>query len=572
MIDGEDGEQSEVSQSDEVSSASSTDQAAVKMLTSLANKGSSVAAEYESKIKAKMISEEQGGGSVYAEVEDNEVDEEKSDRELEKAVAEALRKKRAQQKEAISDGSVGGGSLVANKQTNSTAVTLASKKIGDDVEMHQPTKSGSWGVFPRPKSISKTFGGGKRVGVGYSEDDDDTTDLSKTRAALLSYRERFGIDVQSEKDHADEISLARETAKRMYARGVYNQAALTLEKVTSWCSSNSPVGGRVFLELGMAYEACGRTSEAITVYQTLCQSRMEDVKKDAQRLLYGIEAMDFMRNEVKAKNFQREKIRDDFVDVSILSEVGGYDEKRYNTAWVDTSKNGRFYKQLTESLVRSTREARQIILAATYSECGIPRPRVVQALRSISREFDSELRVEKEEAEKPKIFIDGKLIAQKRKIIQKEPGSFILASSTQMLENLDGEWRLQLLADKSGDGVKYFNTTESWQRLNCKSMKYALYLPVGFTNVDNVGSWEFQDQSRSIVRLGKVDDGGWLVSILGGSTVLKKQQIMSVDDEMCIMRLGTDEKKKNDDSNIKDYFSVWRKVDKGSYCNDSIIE
>ena len=108
MIDGEDGEQSEVSQSEEVSSASSTDQAAVKMLNSLAKKGSSVAAEYESKIKAKMISEKQGGGSVYAEVEDDEDDEEKSDRDLEKAVSEALRKKRAQQKEAISDGSIGG--------------------------------------------------------------------------------------------------------------------------------------------------------------------------------------------------------------------------------------------------------------------------------------------------------------------------------------------------------------------------------------------------------------------------------------------------------------------------------
>ena len=111
LIDGEDGEQSEVSQSDEVSSASSTDQAAVKMLSSLAKKGSSVAAEYESKIKAKMISEKQGGDSVDAEVEDGEDDEEKSDRDLEKAVAEALRKKRAQQKEAISDGSIGGQTM-----------------------------------------------------------------------------------------------------------------------------------------------------------------------------------------------------------------------------------------------------------------------------------------------------------------------------------------------------------------------------------------------------------------------------------------------------------------------------
>ena len=97
LIDGEDGEQSEVSQSEEVSSASSTDQAAVKMLNSLAKKGSSVAAEYESKIKAKVISEKQRGGSVYAEVEDDEDDEEKSDRDLEKAVSEALRKKKAQQ-------------------------------------------------------------------------------------------------------------------------------------------------------------------------------------------------------------------------------------------------------------------------------------------------------------------------------------------------------------------------------------------------------------------------------------------------------------------------------------------
>ena len=55
-----------------------------------------------------MISEKQGGGSVYAEVEDDDDDEEKSDRDLEKAVAEALRKKRAEQKEAISDGSIGG--------------------------------------------------------------------------------------------------------------------------------------------------------------------------------------------------------------------------------------------------------------------------------------------------------------------------------------------------------------------------------------------------------------------------------------------------------------------------------
>merc|ERR1712127_457600 len=153
--------------------------------------------------------------------------------------------------------------------------------------------------------------------------------------------------------------------------------------------------------------------------------------------------MDFMRNEVKAKAFQREQIRDDYIDVSVLSDVGGYDEKRYNTAWVDTSNsNGWYYRMLTESVVRSTREARQILLTATSSEC----------------------RKEMEEAAEETIYIDGKAIKKKQAQV-KEPGSYRLASPTQMVENLNGEWRLQLLADKSGDGVKYFNKTMSWQRI-----------------------------------------------------------------------------------------------------------
>ena len=455
---------------------------------------------------------------------------------------------------------------------NTTEANLSStSKFGEDVEMHQPTSSGSWGVFPRPKSISKTFGGGKRVGVGYTkEEDNEQASIDETRAKLQAYREKFGIDVKSEKEHAQEIEEARELGQKMYARGVYNSAVKILEQVTPWCSSNSPVGGRVFLELGMAYEACGRTEEAITVYSTLTQSRMEDIKKDAQRLLYGIEAMDFMRNEVKAKAFQRKKIRDDYIDVSVLSELGGYDEKRYNTAWVDTSnRNGWYYRMLTESVVRSTREARQILLSATYSECNIPRPRVVQALRSISREFDSELRKEMEEAAEPTIFIDGKPI-KKKEVVSKEPGSFTLASPAQMIENLDGEWRLQLLADKAGDGVKYFNKTISWQRIDSDNMEYSHYMPVGFANIDDKGEWSFDNESRTFDHstAGANNDGGWLVSMLGGSTTLKAQQVLTVDDEMCIMRLKTDEKKKNDDSNIKDYFSVWRKVDVGTFSKD----
>lgn len=78
-----------------------------------------------------------------------------------------------------------------------------------------------------------------------------------------------------------------------------------LEKVTKYCSTNSQVGGQVFLELGMAHGAVVRTNEAIQVYSSLTNSRMEDIKFNARRLLTGIEAIKFMRVEAKIESFSR---------------------------------------------------------------------------------------------------------------------------------------------------------------------------------------------------------------------------------------------------------------------------
>ena len=87
---------------------------------------------------------------------------------------------------------------------------------------------------------------------------------------------------------------ALKIAELAMQRGIYMTAVTSLEKVTKFCSTNSPVGSKVFLELAMAYEASGRTQEAYQVYKTLSTCRMEAVKFQARRLLYGLEAMEFM--------------------------------------------------------------------------------------------------------------------------------------------------------------------------------------------------------------------------------------------------------------------------------------
>ena len=42
-----------------------------------------------------------------------------------------------------------------------------------EVDKHKPTKSGSWGVFERPADISKAYGGGKKIGVGGFQEDEE---------------------------------------------------------------------------------------------------------------------------------------------------------------------------------------------------------------------------------------------------------------------------------------------------------------------------------------------------------------------------------------------------------------
>ena len=80
---------------------------------------------------------------------------------------------------------------------------------------YKPSSSGTWGVFDRPKDISRAFGGGKRVGAGYTPDNlNQKTAEERTKDRLRQYREKVGIDVQSEKDHASEIEQALEIGNR----------------------------------------------------------------------------------------------------------------------------------------------------------------------------------------------------------------------------------------------------------------------------------------------------------------------------------------------------------------------
>ncbi|CAJ1964002.1 unnamed protein product [Cylindrotheca closterium] len=433
-------------------------------------------------------------------------------------------------------------------------------------ELYKP-KSGSWGAFPRPRNISTAYGGGRRVGVGFSNEEDAAADVN-TKKLLQDYRRKVGIDVPTEKEHAAEIEEALKIGQLAMQRGIYTTAVSALEKVTKWCSTNSKVGSQIYLELAMAYEASGRTQEAMKVYTTLTQCRMEDVKFNAKRLLYGMEAMEVMK--AVSSDFSRKQIKNTFIETTGLRDIAKNFDDVYQTAYVDTE--GSFYKKLTQSAVRSNREARQVLLKAT-GKGEVPRLRIVQALRSIARYFDDALEAEIAANTKiePTAFIDGKpLIIESRE--EKDSSTsvnldeFVLASSKQMIENLEGTWQLQLLADKTGDGVSFFNTTIATQKFCIRSMTFSASGPSGLTRVEKSGDITFEVEKRILTRSmdASSNDGGIFGFLAGGSTsgfggaVSREQQIMSVDSVLLITKspMGSRQGKGAE----KEHFCVWRKV------------
>ena len=478
-------------------------------------------------------------------------------------------------------------------------------------DIYQP-KTGSWGAFPRPRDISKAYGGGRRVGVGYTAESDN--DADETRRRLQRYRTTVGIDVESEKVNAQEIEDAMKVAAYAMQRGVYTSAVSALEKVTKFCSTNSKVGGKVFLELAMAYEAAGQTPEAITVFTTLTRSRNEEVASTAKRLLYGIEAIKFMQDNVGSAEFARKQAKMTFIDTTGLNNFAKNFDDVYETAYIDMDNN--FYKQLTEAVVRSSREARQILIRASTAqrdgEENISRLRIVQALRSLSRYFDDALQEEIEFMKplpEPVAIMDGKPIVQQERRRRLLPSDdltttssrqlyeYVLMDPLQMLENLNGEWQLQFITDKRGDGVKFFNNNTSlvWQKMETdkeicddkNSMQFTSYCSQGILTVEPYGQFDLSKKRRILRRrsIEMTGTGSMITNIFGLNSFTKmgpvgaictERQIIMVDSTLLVTRgvpnmisttkFGTTiTTRSNSKEDQRDYFAVWRRVLPGTY-------
>lgn len=172
----------------------------------------------------------------------------------------------------------------------------------------------------------------------------------------------------------------------------------------------------------------------------------------------------------------------------------------------------------------------------------------------------------------PTAFINGKPLLPEPELDNGTTGAgsiddFVLASPEQMMENLEGTWRLQLLADKQGDGVSFFNTSLAIQKFSTQKMTFSATGPSGFVKVQCSGQLRLEDSQRILAKSGINVESvvGNFLGILGTSknsgflaAVSRSQQIISVDSMLLVTKSPSGARTGKDAE--KEHFAVWRRI------------
>lgn len=96
----------------------------------------------------------------------------------------------------------------------------------------------------------------------------------------------------------ESLEIARslyQAGKLNFENGKYREAVESLEKASALLSRNSRLGGEVEMWLVTAYEASGRTEEAIALCQQLQRHPFPETSKQAKQLLYILKAPKLQR-------------------------------------------------------------------------------------------------------------------------------------------------------------------------------------------------------------------------------------------------------------------------------------
>ncbi|KAH9568890.1 hypothetical protein CY35_03G102400 [Sphagnum magellanicum] len=127
----------------------------------------------------------------------------------------------------------------------------------EETDLYKPQVS-TWGVFPRPADISKTYGGGRTIRPGESLETPQEKEAreARTKKLLDDYRRKMGLDIDPELKMQCEKILKQ--GESLMDRGLLREALVSFESVMEKISFQSEVHGLAALRGAVCMDSLNR--------------------------------------------------------------------------------------------------------------------------------------------------------------------------------------------------------------------------------------------------------------------------------------------------------------------------
>ncbi|XP_061340589.1 uncharacterized protein LOC133287053 isoform X2 [Gastrolobium bilobum] len=208
----------------------------------------------------------------------------------------------------------------------------------DESEFYKP-KVSTWGVFPRPSNISKTFGGGRviRPGEVLETEEEKALKEARTKQLLAAYKEEIGLNIDPKLKYEGEEAL--KDGDLLMNAGKLTEALPYYEKVMDILTFKSELHGLAALQWSICQDSLNRQSEARSMYEKLQSHPTPKVSKKARQLMYSFQAMEMLKVTTGSPFYLKNTGYQNYFDAFIENksnyplEDGVFQESAMNQIW-----------------------------------------------------------------------------------------------------------------------------------------------------------------------------------------------------------------------------------------------
>ncbi|EOA27150.1 hypothetical protein CARUB_v10023248mg [Capsella rubella] len=169
------------------------------------------------------------------------------------------------------------------------------KQEGDENSDVYKPKVSTWGVFPRPSNISKTFGGGRTLQPGDSVEtaEERIAREARTKKLLTAYKESIGLNIDPKLKL--ECEKAIEKGNSLMDSGKLKEALPYYEKVMEKIVFKSELHGQAALQWSICQDSLRKANKARGMYEKLLSHPNPRVSKKARQFMFSFQAMEMLK-------------------------------------------------------------------------------------------------------------------------------------------------------------------------------------------------------------------------------------------------------------------------------------